>query len=78
MAEFPLSSMELMSTDQAAAAMGCSRNTILTVCKNNPGFGFRFARSFRIPRTNIERVIAGERPADIAASVRSSGAIRAA
>jgi hypothetical protein len=78
MAEFPLSSSELLSTDETAAEMDCSRNTVISVCKNNPGFGFRFANAYRIPRQHVERVKRGETPAEIAASVRSSGAIRAA
>lgn len=61
----------LMTTDQAAEAMGCSRNTVIDVCKKNPGFGFQFARNYRIPRTHIERVMQGESPADVAASTKS-------
>jgi hypothetical protein len=69
---------ELLSTDEAAAELGVCRGTVLSVLKNNPGFGFRFANAFRVPRSHIERVKLGERPADIAAQVRSSGAHRAA
>ena len=78
MAELELNASDLLSTDQAAAEMGCSRNTVIAVCKNHPGFGFRFANAYRIPRRHIERVKLGEAPASIAASVRSSGASRAA
>ena len=69
---------ELLTSDETAAELGVCKATVLSVLKNNPGFGFRFANAFRIPRSHVERVKQGENPADIAAQVRAGGAPRAA
>lgn len=69
---------ELMTSDEVAAVIGKCRNTVVRVCEQNPGFGFRFGRAWRIPRSHVDRVLRGEMPAQIAAEVRAGGASRAA
>ena len=68
----------LLSTDETAALWGVTRATVINIVKAHPGLGFRAGTAYKIPRENAERVMRGERPADIAAEVRAGGAARAA
>jgi hypothetical protein len=72
------SELEFLSTEAAAMALGVSKGTVCNICRSYPGFAVRFSHAFKIPSHHIRRVIAGERPADIAAEVRAGGALRAA
>jgi hypothetical protein len=78
MAHAAQESITLLTTDETAAMMGVSRGTVCNICRANPGFAVRFGHAFKIPLTHIQRVMSGERPADIAAEVRAVGASRAA
>lgn len=78
MAQSSLEQFAMLTTDETAAKMGVSRGTVCNICRANPGFAVRFGHAFKIPLVHIERVMSGERPADIAAQVRSVGASRAA
>ncbi len=70
--------VELLSTDDAAALWGVTRATVINIVKAHPGLGFRIGNCFKIPRANAERVVRGETPAQIADEIRAGGAHRAA
>ena len=67
-----------LSTDEAARIFGVSRGTVVAICRAHAGFAVRLGHAFKIPADHVMRVLAGERPADIAAEVRAGGALRAA
>ena len=69
---------ELLTTDEVAAITRTTRNSVIKCLVSNPGFGFRFGRAWKIPRANVDRVLRGETPAQVAADVRAGGAHRAA
>ncbi len=62
-----------LTTTTAEAESGDSRTTWWRICQKHPGFAYRAGGIWRIPRRNFERVMAGERPADIAAEIRAHG-----
>ncbi len=62
---------EFLTTLDAARESGDSRSTWWRVCQKHQGFAYRAGGIWRIPRKNFERVMAGERPADIAAEIRA-------
>jgi hypothetical protein len=68
----------ILSTDETAALWGVSRTTVINIVKAHPGLGFRAGNAYKVPAAHAERVMRGERPADIAAEVRTGGAPRAA
>ena len=55
------------TTGEAADAAGVSRATARRACKENPGFAVRIGGAYRIPIEHLDRLRAGERPAQIAA-----------
>lgn len=67
-----------VDTTEGAAMTGTCRATMARVCRANPGFAVRLNGAYRIPTQHIERVLRGETPASVAASVRAGGATRAA
>jgi hypothetical protein len=71
---------EFLSTEEGAIETGNCRGTLVTACRKNPGFAIRVGHAYKIPREHLERVKAGETPAQIAAEVRArvNGASRAA
>jgi excisionase family DNA binding protein len=60
---------DMVTTAQLAEVMGCSRITAWRVAKQNRGFSVKFGGRYTIPRSNVERVLAGETPEQIAASI---------
>lgn len=66
------------TTGEAAELTGASKTTVWRTCRQYPGFGVRFNRTFKIPDEHVKRILAGERPADIAAKAQAGGALSAA
>ena len=66
-----MTNLDFLSTEQAGFELGFHRNAHARACRENPGFGVRLNGSYRIPRDHIERVKAGDTPAQIAAEVRA-------
>lgn len=60
----------LITTAQLAEIMNCSRVTAWRVARSHhPGFSVKFAGRYQVPMENVERVLAGETPEQIAASI---------
>lgn len=69
---------EVLTTAELSKLTRLSRLTTTRILKNNPGFSFRAANSFRVPRENVIRWLQGETPEQIAESVRRSNPLSAA
>lgn len=67
-----------VDTTEAAELTGVCRSTMARACRDNPGFAIRLNGAYRIPTQHIERVLRGETPSQISASVRAGGDTRAA
>lgn len=65
------SSPAFLSTGEAAALLGFCRATINRICGLHPGFAVRVdaGGKYMVPREHVDRVLAGETPAEIAAEV---------
>lgn len=63
------SQSELLSTSELAQLMHCSRITAWRVARENPGFSVKFGGRYSIPREHVQRVLNGETPKEIAASI---------
>jgi hypothetical protein len=66
---------KFLSTTAAGNALGVTKTTIWRICIESPGFGFqlRDGGGFRIPESHVQRILNGEKPADIAAEARARG-----
>lgn len=64
-----MNSLELVGTHELALVMGCTPKTAWRVAKDNPGFSIKFGGRYAVPRAHVERVLAGETPEQIAASI---------
>jgi hypothetical protein len=60
-----------LSTTELADKIGGCRTTVWRVCRDNPGFAIRLGRSYKVPSSHLDRVLRGETPAAIAATVAS-------
>ena len=61
----------LVSTDLLAETLNCSRGTASKVLRENPGFSVEFGSRRFAPRENVVRLLSGESPEEIAASIRN-------
>ena len=61
---------DVLTTVELSKLTRLSRLTTTKILKENPGFSFKAANSFRVTRENALRWIHGETPQEIAASVR--------
>lgn len=66
------------STKKLAEATGSSPCTAYRTCRQYPGFAVRLNGVYKVPGEHLRRVLQGEHPRDIAASVQSRGAFSAA
>ena len=61
----------LVSTDLLAETLNCSRGTASKVLRDHPGFSVEFGSRRFAPRENVVRLLQGESPEAIAASVKN-------
>ena len=60
---------DLVTTAELAEIMHCSRITAWRIARaNHPGFSIKFGGRYQVPMENVERVLAGETPEQIAAT----------
>ncbi len=64
-------SAKFVSTSELGRRTGVSRITAWRICDRHRGFGVKAGGTFRIPIDHVERVLRGERPADIAREARN-------
>ena len=62
-----------LSTTEMSKETGHSRATAWRICRDNPGFGIKLGKTYRVPMSHIERVKRGDSSVQIAAEVISGG-----